>query len=108
MSEAVATTVYLINRSPTRASSGIPPDNKFTSTKSDLQNLRIFVCIAYVHVPKEDRNKLDSKTQRCLFVGYDLETNAYRLYDPRRLNVILSRDVVFNEEQVGCQFLHHP
>ena len=104
-SEAVATATYLVNRSPTRANSGIPPESKYSGTKSDLHHLKIFGCIAHVHVPKEDRNKLDSKTQRCLFVGYDSETKAYRLYDPRRRRVILSRDVVFDEEKVGFQFL---
>ena len=33
-----------------------------------------------------------------VFLGYAEGTKAYRLYDPRRDKVTVSRDVVFNEE----------
>ena len=33
-----------------------------------------------------------------VFLGYKEGTKAYRLYDPRRGKVVVSRDVVFNEE----------
>ena len=71
----------------------------------DISNLRIFGCIAYVHVPKEIQRKLDSKTVNCLFLGFDSETKAFHLFDPNRQKVIISHDVVFDESKVGFQHI---
>jgi hypothetical protein len=103
--KAVTMATYLINCSPTRANSGIPPEVKFTGTSLDVNNLRIFGCIAYLHVPKDSCKKLDSKTQKCLFLGFDSETKAYKLYDNIRRKVIISCDVIFDEDKVGYQYL---
>ena len=32
-----------------------------------------------------------------VLLGYEEGTKAYRLYDPKRAEVVISRDVVFNE-----------
>ncbi len=57
--EAVATTVYIMNRTPTVIVHGMTPKEKFTSKKPNVSHLRVFSCIAYVHVPDEKRSKLD-------------------------------------------------
>lgn len=43
-------------------------------------------------------SKLDEKSEKCIFIGYSHQSKAYRLYNPVSGNVIISRDVVFNEE----------
>jgi len=43
----------------------------------------------------------------CIFLGYDNESKAYRLYDKIRRKVLISRDVVFDESKVGYQYLNH-
>ena len=45
----------------------------YFGTKPNLQHLRVFGSIAYVHVPKEKRRKLDSKAEKCILVGYSDE-----------------------------------
>ena len=74
---------FLINRSPTRSNYGIPPEASYSGKPLDLTNLKIFGCAAYVHVPDEERKKLDTKTIQGIFVGYDMESKAYRIYDPQ-------------------------
>ena len=54
-----------------------------------------FGCVAYAHVPKEQRQKLDDKGVNCIFTGYSYESKAYRLYDPLNNKMILLRDVEF-------------
>ena len=61
--------------------------------------------MAYVHIPKEHRQKLGNKTQWCLFLGYDDETKAYRLYDHIKKQLIISRDVIFDKSKIGYQYL---
>ena len=103
-SEAVSHAQYLINRSPTRANHGTTPEAKYTGKTPNISNLKIFGRVAYVHVPKERRRKLDSKTIQCLFMGFNNETKASRLYDQTRRKIVISRDAVFDETKVG---LHH-
>ncbi|KAK8564769.1 hypothetical protein V6N12_058351 [Hibiscus sabdariffa] len=46
-------------------------------------HLYLFICKAFVHVPKDERSKLDAKTRQCIFIGYGLDGEfGYRLYDP--------------------------
>ena len=99
--KAVSHAQYLINRSPTRANSGATPEAKYSGKIPDISNLNFFGCVAFVHVPKENRKKLDSKTLRCMFLGFDSESKAYRLFDQTRQKVVISRDVVFDETKVG-------
>ncbi len=53
----------------------------------------------YVHIPKDEREKLDSKAKKCVFLGYGDTTKGFRLYDPEKRRVIFSRDVVFHETE---------
>jgi hypothetical protein len=39
------------------------PKEKFIGKKPDVSHLRVFGCIAYVHVPNEKRSKLDPKAE---------------------------------------------
>ena len=104
-SEAVSHAQYLINHSPTRANHGATPETKYTGKTPDISNLKIFGCVAYVHVPKKRRKKLDSRTIQCLFMGFDSETKAYRLYNQSRRKIIISWDVIFDETKVGLHRL---
>ena len=105
-SEAISHAQYLINRSPTRVNRGTTPEAKYIGKTPNISNLRIFGCVAYVHVPKERRRKLDSKTIQCLFIGFDNKTKAYRLYDQTRRRIVISRDAVFDETKVGFNHLN--
>ena len=65
--------------------------------KPNLAHLRVFGNIAYVHVPKEKRRKLDAQTEKCILVDYSENHKGYTCYNPRTKQAHLSRDVVFNE-----------
>lgn len=61
--------------------------------KLRVKHLRVFGCDAYAHVPKDEHSKLDSKTRKCILLGYGQETKGYRLYDLVREKVLYSHDV---------------
>ena len=49
----------------------------------------------YVHIPKDEKSKLDDKAKKCIFLSYGHEEFGYRLWDPVARKLIRSRDVVF-------------
>ena len=95
--EAIAYTVYTVNRVSTKTAPFTPYQNCF-GTKPDISNLRIFGSIAYVHIPKVERKKLDSKSISFLLVGYCTTQKAYRFWDPVTRRTRISRDAIFNEQ----------
>lgn len=80
--EIVNTAIYIVNRTPTAAVHDVTPEEKYTGRKPDLLHLKVFSCIAYVHVADELRWKLDPKAEKLIFVGYSLEQKSYRCYNP--------------------------
>ena len=71
--EVVSTAVYIMNKTSTVAIHDVTPEERFTGKKPDLSHLKVFGCIAYVHVPDELHTKLDPKAEKCIFIGYSLE-----------------------------------
>lgn len=95
-SEAVKTAVYLTNRSPCSAlETKTTPIEMWTGRKPNVSNLKMFGSIGYVHIPKAKRKKMDTKSRKCIMIGYT--TNGYRLWNEESRKIVLSRDVVFNE-----------
>jgi len=58
-SQAVETSVYLMNRSPHTALAGKTPFEAWYGNKPNLGHLRVFGCRAAAHVPDELRTKTD-------------------------------------------------
>ena len=77
---AVRTSVYLQNRAS--ANVGVSPHELYFGKKPKLAHLRVFGCIAYVHLPKEKRRKLDAKAEKCILIGYSDEQKNYKFYNP--------------------------
>jgi hypothetical protein len=78
------------------------PYEAWTGNKPSLAGLRVFGCLAWVHIPKANRRKLDNKARVCVFVGYSMQSKAYLCYDRARNTVITSRDVEFAEHVSGA------
>ena len=51
-----------------------------------------------MHVPDETRTKLDDKSKKFIFIGYDSSSKGYKLYNPNTKKTVISRDVEFDEE----------
>ena len=68
--EAVMTACYLINRSPLVSLDFDIPKRVLTGKDIYYSHLKVFRCKAFVHVPKEQRSKLDNKSTLCIYVGY--------------------------------------
>ena len=97
--EAVNSAVYVLNRTGTSTVPDISPHELWFGSKAKIEHLRIFGSDVFVHVPKEKRRKLDPKAIKCIFVGYDNHSKAYRVWDPNSKKVEVVRDVIFLLEE---------
>ena len=97
--EVVNTTVYIINRGPsTPLGCGILEEGAWTSKKVSYSFLKTFGCEAFAHVDSENITKLEAKSNKSIFFGYGINEFGYRLWDFENLEIIRSRDVIFNEK----------
>jgi hypothetical protein len=55
--------------------------------------------VAYAKIPDARRTKLDDKSEKCIIVGYGDRMMGYKLYNPIIKKVIMSRDVIFEEDK---------
>ncbi|GJV20713.1 retrovirus-related pol polyprotein from transposon TNT 1-94 [Tanacetum coccineum] len=96
--EAVDCAVYLLNRCPSKSLDNKTPQEAWNGMKPTVSHLRILGSIAYVHVPSQRRSKLNDRSEKHVFVGYDKQSKGYKLYNPVTRKVVVSRDVEFEEE----------
>ncbi len=102
--EAIATACFVRNRCPSRSLSSdlsVTPHELYFDKKPTVRHLHVFGCVCFAHIPGNQRRKLDSKAQRCIFVGYSLVSKGYRLWSVKQHKMITRRDVIFDENTMG-------
>ena len=67
--EVMRTSIDLIHLSPLVPLKGDVPERVWTRKDVSYENLRVFGCKAFVHIPKYERSKLDVKAKPCIFLG---------------------------------------
>jgi hypothetical protein len=51
--------------------------------------LKVWDCLAYVHVQKDKRNVSGSHIEKCIFVGYPSEYKAWEFYNPVTCKMVI-------------------
>ena len=77
--EALITTRYVINRSPSTPLDGDMPERLWTGKYVSYGHLKVFGCLAYMHVAMDKQGKLYPKSRPCIFLGYGDDEFGYRL-----------------------------
>ncbi|KAK1660307.1 hypothetical protein QYE76_048469 [Lolium multiflorum] len=95
--EAVNTAVYLLNRAPSRSVAGITPYEAWYGWKPSVDHLRTFGCVAHVKTVSGHNSKLVNRSTPMIMTGYD-GSKTYRLCNPYTNKVVVTSDVVFEEE----------
>ena len=70
--------------------------------------LRVFGCVCFVLLHDHERNKLQSRSRLCCFLGYGIGQKGYRFYDPISKHIRVSWHVVFWEHKMFYQLPHAP
>lgn len=104
--EALMTASYIKNRTLHSAINGNVPKSLWTGNKPSIKHLKVYGCLAIVHVTKHGKHKLDSRGKECVMVGYSNQTKGYRLWDPITDDVIQSKHVKFVEEIPGYSYIY--
>ena len=101
--DAIHTAVFLINRMPSRVLQFQTPIQTLSQYHS-LPSLlhippKVFGCVCYVHVHMQNRDKLDPRAIKCMFIGYSATQKGYRCYYPPNGKIFVSMDVTFQEQE---------
>jgi hypothetical protein len=96
-SDAVLTAIYLINRLPSTKLDYKSPLEIFYQEKININHLKVFGCICFVHKNKQD--KLDYTSIKTIFLGYSSQKKGYKYYDPIQNKFYILRHVTFQEDE---------
>ncbi|GJV87874.1 retrovirus-related pol polyprotein from transposon TNT 1-94 [Tanacetum coccineum] len=91
--EAVDCAVYLLNRCPSTSLDNKTPQEAWNGLKPTISHLQVFGSITYVHVSSQRRSKLDDRSEKHVFVGYDKQSKGYKLCNPVTRKVVVSEEV---------------
>ena len=93
---ALETAAFTLNRVPSKVVEKTPYE-MWTGKRPSLSFLKILGCEAYVK--RQVSNKLEPKSDKCLFVGYPKETKGYYFYNPIENKVFVAQNGVFLERE---------
>ena len=104
--EAALTAVYTINRCPSPIVHNQTLYDLLFGSSPSYDLLRVFGCVYFVLLQDYERNKLQSHSRLCCFLGYEIGQKGYRCYDPISKRLCVSRHVVFWEHKMFYQLPH--
>ena len=79
---------------------GKSPFGLFTGKTAKRNHLRVFGCTAYVKKRNVNLRKLDSRSVKAKFIGYDCNSTAYILQELTTKKIIKARNVIFEENEI--------
>lgn len=75
--------------------------NKFWKGIDVFYNhLKVFGCKVLVHIPKNERLKLDSKLKECIFLWYGNVKFGYQLWNHIKRKIVRNKDVFFEDQNI--------
>ena len=109
--EFILTVTYLINKLPfttLQLKISMKVLRSFYPYIKHSLNLppRIFGCVSFVHIHKQQREKLDPMALKCIFLWYFVTQKGYKCFHPPSSKIFVSRDFTLNE-QVSYFYHHH-
>lgn len=88
----------ILNISPTRSVWGMTSYQAWHGRSLSVHHMFVLGCITYAKNTSFYMQKLDNRCTKLVLQGYEARSKANRLLNPRRNQIMVSRDVVFQEE----------
>jgi histone deacetylase 1/2 len=104
--EAFLTSVFLINRLPSRVIGNDTPYEHLFNKIPDYSFLRTFGCAVWPNLRPYNSRKLEFRSKRCVFLGYSNIHKGFKCLEPSSGRVYVSCDVVFDETIFPFASLH--
>ena len=95
--EVVCTSTYLINRLISPQLAHKSPYETLFHRKHGYCFLKVFGCLCYPNLRPYASNKLSTRSERCVFLGYSSSHKGYRCLSIATGKLYISHDVIFNE-----------
>ena len=100
--EAINTSCYVINRVSIRPMLSNTPYELYKGRKPNISHLRSFGCKCFIlNNGKHPIGKMDAKSDETIFMGYALNSKAYRVFNKTSLIVEESIHIIFDETNVA-------
>ncbi|CAB3235584.1 unnamed protein product [Arctia plantaginis] len=65
-----------------------------------IEKLRPFGCECYMLTQAQKRGKINRKSEKGILVGYDIDSNCYKIYMKEKREVVTSDNVIFDEDKI--------
>ncbi|KAI3511071.1 hypothetical protein L1887_18215 [Cichorium endivia] len=95
--ECILTAAYIINRLPSKVVKDKTPYELVWNTKPQYDHMKVFGCLTYFKNTNTKGDKFEPKGKPGVFLGYPQGTKGYKVYDIKERKIVVSRDVVFCE-----------
>ncbi|XP_049933224.1 retrovirus-related Pol polyprotein from transposon RE1 isoform X3 [Nymphaea colorata] len=104
--DAILTSVYLINRMPSRVLKGRTPYSMLPGSSQPFHlPPRVFGCVCFIHNHSPNVKKLDPKSIKGIFLGYSSTKKGYKCLATGRLHI--TKDVTFLEHVIVSASLYY-
>jgi len=94
--EAILTSVFLINRTPTSILNGNSPFELIYKYSPNYDILKVFRCLCFA-TKLNNSDKFTERVVKCVFLGYVPDKKGYKLLNLDTNSIFISRDVMFYE-----------
>ncbi|XP_056861959.1 uncharacterized protein LOC130509786 [Raphanus sativus] len=104
--EAISTACYVINRVYVKPKTKTTPYEIFKGKTPNLSHLHVFGCLCYILNDKEHLGKFEARSDIGMFLGYSVNSSAYRVFNQRtkfigdNVNVVFDDNIGFYEARV--------
>nr|GFB81343.1 retrovirus-related Pol polyprotein from transposon TNT 1-94 [Tanacetum cinerariifolium] len=95
--KAIATACFTQNRSIVHRRFNKTPYELINGRKLDISFLHVFGALCYLKNDREDIGKLGAKGDIGFFIGYSVDSCAYRIYNRRTKKIMETMNVSFDE-----------
>ena len=91
------TTVYLINRLPSKSLGNKSPYELLFKSEPSYNHLKCFGCLCFISTLPHNRDKFAPRARKCVFLGYLQGIKCYKVLDLTSNSVHISRNIIFYE-----------